>query len=113
MYSPQSSTFTERLWGIHSWFRFSMLPIDLFFIGAAQQVIHADIVKVGQGAKHLWWQHPAATFVIGVGALRHIDGRTHLLLGQISIFPQVADPLVFYHYDHPRDSIGVNKLFYL
>ena len=70
-----------------------MLPIDLFFIGAAQQVIHADIVKIGQGAKHLWWQHPAATFVIGVGALRHIDGRTHLLLGQI--------------------SIGVNKLFYL
>ncbi len=90
-----------------------MLPIDLFFIGAAQQVIHADIVKIGQGAKHLWWQHPAATFVIGIGALRHIDGRTHLLLGQISIFPQVADPLVFYHYDHPRDSIGVNKLFYL
>ena len=50
---------------------------------------------------------------IGSGARRHIDGRTDLLLGQISLFPQVADPLVFYHYDHPRDSIGVNKLFYL
>lgn len=64
-----------------------MLPIDLFFIGAAQQVIHADIVKVGQGAKHLWWQHPAATFVIGVGALRHIDGRTHLAAGSDQHLP--------------------------
>ena len=88
------------------------LAVYFLFIGATQQIIHTDIVKIGDGTKHLRRQHSPAAFVIGIGALRHIDRPAHLLLGQVGIFPQVAYSLIFCHGYCPTIIMKKIKLFY-
>ena len=88
------------------------LAVYFLFIGATQQIVHTDIVKIGDGAKHLRRQHTPAAFVIGIGALRHIDRPAHLLLGQVGIFPQVAYSLIFCHGYCPTIIMKKIKLFY-
>jgi len=52
----------------------------LFLVSSAEDIIHADLVIVRQGAEDVRRHHALAVFVISVGALRHIDGLAHLLL---------------------------------
>ncbi len=52
----------------------------LFFVGAFQEIIHADPVEIRQRAQHAGRDHPLAALVVGIGPLRHIDRRAHLCL---------------------------------
>lgn len=63
-------------------------------VGAAKQIVHTDPVQVSQGAEHLRRHHALAAFVIGVGPLGQSQTLAHLSLGQVSIFPQIADPWI-------------------
>jgi hypothetical protein len=72
----------------------------LFLVSSAEDIIHADLVIVRQGAEDVRRHHALAVFVISVGALRYIDGLAHLLLCQIGILAQVADALILFHIYH-------------
>lgn len=52
----------------------------LFLVSSAEDIIHADLVIVRQGAEYVRRHHALAALIISVGALRHIDGLAHLLL---------------------------------
>ena len=52
----------------------------LFFVGAFQEIIHADPVEIRQRAQYAGRDHPLAALVVGIGPLRHIDRRAHLCL---------------------------------
>ena len=75
--------------------------IGLFLIGQTQNIIHAHMVIPGQGNQHLGRNHPFAGFIVSVSALRDIDAGTQLRLGQVGIFPEVADSFIsFSHFNH-------------
>ena len=73
-------------------------------IGAAEQVVHAGMVKVREGAQHPRRDHVRACFVIGIRALRDVDGLRDLCLRQVAVFPQVADAAIVQE-KHLKDII--------
>lgn len=81
--------------------KFQSLSVCLFFLCPLQDIIHADLIKVSQGAQHPRRDHSLAGFIVGVSPLRNIDSRAHLGLSQVSVLPQITDLSVSYHCDHP------------
>ena len=63
------------------------LLVHFFFIGSTQNIVYADLVKVGQGTQYMGRNHPLPAFIVGVCSLRYIDCLTYLSLCQIMIFP--------------------------
>lgn len=75
--------------------------IGLLLICQAQNIVHAHMVVLGEGNQHLGRNHPLAGFVVCVGSLGDVDAGTQLGLGQVGIFPEVADSCVsFSHFNH-------------
>ena len=70
------------------------------FVRQTQQVIHADAVIGRKSDEDMRGNHSLSALIIGIGALRHIDGLAYLTLCFIFIFPQVADSLIFLHIHH-------------
>ena len=63
------------------------LFVHFFFIGSTQNIVYADLVKVGQGAQYMRRNHPLPAFIVGVCSLGYIDCLTYLGLCQVMIFP--------------------------
>ena len=66
----------------------------------AQQIIHADAVVGGQSDENVRGNHSLSAFIISIGALRNVDSFADFALCFITIFPQIADSLVFLHIHH-------------
>ena len=70
------------------------------FVGAANQIVHTGVIKIGNTGQHVHRDVPDAVFIVAVGASRQIQIIRQLLLGVVVIFPQVLDSLVIYVYHH-------------
>ena len=67
------------------------LRVGGFHIGPAQEVVHADTVKIGQLIQGFRGNVPSAVFVVGVAGLGAVQQLRQILLLQVTILPKVAD----------------------
>ena len=94
--SPPKIPQSERTAG----FLFCRLFVDFFPVGAAKEIVHADLIKVSQGTEYMRRDHPLSAFIISICPLGNIDCCSHLRLREVVIFPQVTDPVVLFHTHH-------------
>jgi len=87
--------------------------IGLLLICQAQNIVYAHMVVLGKGNQHLGRNHPLTGFVVCVGALGDIDAGTQLCLGQVGIFPEVADSFVSFSHFHHRCHYNAERIVLL
>ena len=90
---------SRSLKGLRDFF-FCRLFVDFFPVGAAKEIVHADLIKVSQGTEYMRRDHPLSAFIISICPLGNIDCCSHLRLREVVIFPQVTDPVVLFHTHH-------------
>lgn len=74
------------------------LSIGFSIAGSPEDVIHAHAVEVCQSAQNLRWNHSLSAFIIGVGALRHVDCLANLLLCEVCVFTQASNSFISLHF---------------
>ena len=80
----------------------SLFPrIRLHRVGAAQQVVYADTVKVGQRTQQVIGQRLCPGLHIAIFALCDADGVRHLLLCHVVVIPQILDAVL-----HANNSVA-------
>ena len=72
----------------------------LFLVGPSEDVVHADLIILCQGAENVRRNHPLAALIIGVSTLRYVDRVADLLLCQIGVLAKIANTLKFFHIHH-------------
>ena len=78
----------------------SALGIRRFDIGAAEEVIHADVVVVRQRVEDAHRDIQTPQLVVGICGLVDLEHLGQILLLQVPVFPQVPES-VHIHYYHP------------
>ena len=68
--------------------------IGLLLAGSAHQIVHTDLIEIGQGFPYFRGYIPPAVFIIGVASLCAIEQLCQILLLQITILPQISYPPV-------------------
>ena len=86
--------------------------VSVSAVCAAQNVVHADTVKIRQSAQHLGRNHPLPALIVGIGSLGQVDGLTHLCLGKIPVLPQVAYSWIALHLNH-RNQYSLEQIVLL
>ena len=74
--------------------------IRRFDIGAAEEVIHADVVVVRERVEDAHRDIEPTKFIVGICGLVDLEHLCQILLLQVPVFPQVPES-VHIHLNHP------------
>ena len=74
--------------------------VGRFDIGAAEKIIHADVVVVRQIVQDAHGDVQPPQLVVGIRCLVDLEHFGQILLLQVPVFPQVPES-VYIHVDHP------------
>ena len=76
---------------------YSFLGIRCFDRRAAQQIVYADMVKIGQLVQHGDRNIQVAQFIVGICGLMNIQQLGKFCLRQVTIFTQITDTKLITH----------------
>ena len=71
-----------------------LLLIWFWIVGSEQEVVHAHTVVARQLVQDFIRQRLNSRLQIAVFPLGNTDGISHLLLGQVVVFPQIPDSVL-------------------